>query len=213
MEKISIPKYTLGEELVNAISHGIGALLSIVGLVFIILHSHSTVGLVSGIIYACFTILLYVISCVYHALSPRLNGKKILRVIDHNNVLLMVAGTYTPICLSLLQGKLGYIMFAFVWIVTLIAIILNSIDIDKYKNVCLACNLLLGWAAVFVIKPLYKACGMGGLALLVGGGVIYSLGAILYALGSKKKYFHSIFHFFVLAGSIVHYLFIYFYVI
>lgn len=213
MGKVTIPKYTLGEELVNSISHGIGAGLAIAALVLLIIRANSAIGVVTGVIYASIMIILYIISCIYHALSPKLKGKKVLRVIDHCNVLLMVAGTYTPICLSLLGGSLGWVMFGIVWGVTVLAIVLNCIDIEKYKKACLACNLLLGWAALLIIKPLIATCPVNGLWLLIGGGVVYSIGAILYGLGKKKKYMHSIFHFFVIGASILHFFMIYLYVV
>lgn len=213
MGKISIPKYTLGEEIVNAISHGIGAGLAIAGLVLLIIKANSAIGVVTGVIYASIMIILYVISCIYHALSPRLKGKKVLRVIDHCNVLLMVAGTYTPICLSMLGGTLGCTVFGIVWGITVLAIVLNCIDIEKYKKICLACNLLLGWAALIIIKPLIDACPINGLWLLILGGVVYSIGAILYGIGKKKRYMHSVFHFFVIGASLLHFFMIYFYVV
>lgn len=213
MGKVTIPKYTLGEELVNAISHGIGAGLAIAGLVLLAIKANSAMGVVTGVIYASIMIILYIISCIYHALSPKLKGKKVLRVIDHCNVLLMVAGTYTPICLSLLGGKIGWVMFGIVWAITIFAIVLNCIDIEKYKKACLACNLLLGWAALMIIKPLMAACPANGLVLLISGGIVYSIGAILYGLGNKKRYMHSVFHFFVIGGSILHYFMIFFYVV
>lgn len=213
MAKVSIPKYTLGEELVNAISHGVGAGLAIAGLVLLIIKANDAIGVVSGIVYASIMILLYIISCIYHALSPKLKGKKVLRVIDHCNVLLMVAGTYTPICLALLGGALGWVMFGIVWGVTILAIILNCIDVDKFKKVSLACNLILGWAALFLLKPLMEMCPSNGLWLLIGGGIVYSVGAVLYGLGAKKRYMHSVFHFFVIGASILHYFMIYFYVV
>ena len=131
MSKVSIPKYSLAEELINSISHGIGAALSIVALVFVILRAHSAVGVTTGVIYCVIMFLLYTISCIYHALSPKLLGKKVLRVIDHCNVMLMVAGTYTPLCLSMIGGLKGLIMFLIVWLVTIIAVVFNSIDVDK----------------------------------------------------------------------------------
>ena len=207
------PRYTLGEEIVNTITHGIGAALAIAGLVLLIIKAESAIGVVTGVIYATIMILLYVISCVYHSLSFRLKGKKVLRIIDHCNVQLMVAGTYTPICLSLLGGKLGWTMFAIVWFVTIVAVIVNCINLEKYKVVSVICNLLLGWAALFIIKPLIAACPAGGLSFLIWGGVVYSIGAILYGLGHKMRYIHSVFHLFVLGGTVLHYFMIFFYVV
>mgnify|MGYP003303394616 CR=1 FL=1 len=207
------PKYTLGEEITNAVTHGIAAGLAIAGLVLLIIKADSAIGIVTGIIYASIMIVLYIISCVYHSLSFRIKGKKVLRVIDHCNVQLMVAGTYTPICLSLLGGTLGWVMFGIVWAVTIVAIVFNCLNVEKYKVVSIICNLLLGWAALLIIKPLVAACPVTGLSLLIWGGVVYSIGAILYGLGHKVRYMHSVFHFFVIGGSILHYLMIFFYAV
>ena len=207
------PKYTLGEEIMNAITHGIGAALAIAGLVLLIIKADSAIGVVTGVIYASIMIVLYVISCVYHSLSFRLKGKKVLRILDHCNVQLMVAGTYTPICLSMLGGTLGWGMFSIVWAVTVVAVVVNCIDLEKYKVVSVICNLLLGWAALFIIKPLIAACPSTGLSLLIWCGVVYSIGAILYGIGHKVRYMHSVFHFFVIGGSILHYFMIFFYAV
>ena len=207
------PKYTLGEEIVNAITHGVGAALAIAGLVLLIIKADSAMGVVTGIIYASIMIVLYVISCIYHSLSFRIKGKKVLRILDHCNIQLMVAGTYTPICLSMLGGTLGWVMFGIVWAVTVVAIVFNCLNVEKYKVVSIVCNLLLGWAALLIIKPLIAACPSTGLSLLIWGGVVYSIGAILYGLGHKVRYMHSVFHFFVIGGSLLHYLMIFFYAV
>lgn len=210
---IRIPNYTLAEELINAISHGIGGALSIAGLVLLIIKASTVLSIVSVCIYGSFTIILYVISCIYHALSRNVSGKKVLRLIDHCNVLLMVAGTYTPICLCLFKGTLGWLLFSVIWIITIITLVFNVIDVDKYQILSVICNLVLGWGILLFIKPLLAICPLQGIILLILGGIMYSLGAILYVIGSKHKYMHSIFHFFVIAGSLFHYFMIYFYVI
>lgn len=207
------PKYTLGEEIVNAITHGVGAALAIAGLVLLIIKADSAMGVVTGVIYASIMIVLYVISCIYHSLSFRIKGKKVLRILDHCNIQLMVAGTYTPICLSMLGGTLGWVMFGIVWTVTIVAVVFNCLNVEKYKVVSIVCNLLLGWAALLIIKPLIAACPSTGLSLLIWGGVVYSIGAILYGLGHKIRYMHSVFHFFVIGGSLLHYLMIFFYAV
>lgn len=211
MDRISIPKYSLSEELINSISHGIGALLSIAALVLCLVHSTSKIAIVSSAIYGSTMIILYTISCIYHALSPKLKAKKVLRVIDHCNVLLMVAGTYMPVCLSLVGGKIGWITFGIVWTVTIIAVVFNAIDVDKYQWLSVVCNLILGWEILLLFNPMLKASSMQAIWLLIIGGIIYSVGAILYVIGHKKPYMHSIFHFFVLAGSAFHFFFIYLY--
>ena len=213
MNKEYVPKYSLGEELVNSISHGIGAGLAIAGLVLLCIRAHSALGVLCGIIYAVIMIVLYTISCIYHALSPKLGAKKVLRTLDHINVLLMVAGTYTPISLCLLGGTLGWISFGVVWAVTIVVVVFNAINVNKFQFLSIASNLLLGWGAIFIFGPLMRACPTNGIILLVSGGVVYTIGAILYGIGRKIPYIHSLFHFFVLGASILHYFLIYFYIV
>lgn len=213
MKKIRIPKYNLAEEVINSISHGIGGSLSIAALVLCLIKAKNTIGIVSCTLYGSLMILLYVISCIYHALSPKLNAKKVLRVLDHCNVLLMVAGTYMPICLSLIGGTIGWVVFGIVWGITILAVVFNSINVDKYSLISVICNLVLGWGVLFLIKPLTEVCPLEGIWLLISGGIVYTVGSILYGVGSKIPYLHSVFHFFVLAGSILHFLFIYNYCI
>lgn len=209
--KISIPKYTLAEELISSISHGCGAIFGIVALVLCVNKTETATGYVGASLYGSFMFLMYVISCVYHALPPHLTGKKVMRVIDHCTVLLMVAGTFMPLCLNLIKGALGWTVFGIVWGMTIISIILNCIGLDKFKRVSAICSLIMGWSAIFLIKPIYYKAGLTALILLITGGIVYSLGAILFSLGKKYKYMHSIFHFFVIGGSILHFIFIYAY--
>lgn len=210
---VSIPEYTLGEELVNSISHGVGAVLAITGLVFCIINSKSGIAVVASCLYGSMMILLYLFSCLYHALSPRTRGKRVLRVIDHDNVFLMEAGTYMPISLSLLAGNgqvaIGWTVFGIVWAVTIVAVVMSSIDVDKFQGVGLVCNLILGWGALLILPWLTKVLPPAGIFLLIMGGLTYSLGAIWYAIGSKYKWMHSVFHFYVLLGSIFHFFLIY----
>lgn len=213
--KISIPKYTLGEELISSISHGVGSLLSIAALVLCtvrsILHGNP-LAVVSSVIFGTSLIILYTMSCIYHALKPN-KAKRIFRVIDHCSVFLLIAGTYAPFTLVTLAGTTGWILFAVIWLSAILGITLNAIDLEKFSKVSVVCYLAMGWAIVFAIRPLIAALAPQGLVFLVAGGIAYSLGVILYALGSKLRYMHSIWHFFVLAGSILHFFSIYFYVL
>lgn len=213
MSKVKIPKYNLAEELINSITHGIGAIFSIVALVLCMIKASTANVVISCLIYTILMLVLYVISCIYHALSPRVKGKKVLRVIDHCNVMLMVAGTYTPICLSLFNNTIGWITFAIVWIITIVSVVFNAINVDKYNILSVICNLLLGWGAVFLIKPMLDIISFDAVLFLIIGGVLYTIGCILYAIGSKIPYMHSIFHLFVLVASFFHFLFIYLYCI
>ena len=125
----------------------------------------------------------------------------------------MVAGTYTPICICLFKGTLGWILFSIIWIITIFAVTLTAINLEKFNWLSAVSNLIVGWGSLFLIKVLYNLVGASGLFFLITGGVLYSIGAILYALGKKKKYMHSVFHVFVLVASIFHFLFIYLYCI
>ena len=211
--KISVPEYSLAEELVNAISHGLGASLSIAALVICIVHSHSALGVISSCLYGSMLIILYIFSCLYHALSPNIRGKKILRVLDHDNVFLMEAGTYMPVALALLVGNghvaLGWTVFGLVWGITILAIVFTSINVDKYQVIGVICNLVLGWGSLLILPVLLSLTGFSGVLMLVLGGLTYSLGALWYGIGAKVKWMHSVFHFYVLLASVFHFVFIY----
>ena len=214
-ERISVPSYTLCEELVNSISHGVAAAFSIWGLVMLIIKA-SKVGAMAVTTVTLFgttMILLYTISCIYHALSPRITGKKVMRVIDHCNVFLLVFGTIIPIALVGMTGICGWIYFGIVGFITLLGIIFSAIDVEKNEKIEVVCHLVNGWSAVLFIKPLIAGVGVTGLILIILGGVMYSIGALLYGLGSTKKYMHSVFHFFCIFGTIFHYIAIYLYVL
>lgn len=211
--KIKIPKYSLGEEIFNSVSHGIGALLSVAGLVLLVVKAHGTLPEVTVSLFGAAMIVLYTMSCVYHALSKELRGKKVLRVIDHCNVYLLVFGTYIPVSLLGVSGSLGWILFGVVAFVTTLGIILTSISIDKFNVLEVICHLINGWSILFGIPKLLINMGNGGLLFLILGGVMYTLGSILYGIGSKKKWMHSVFHMFCLAGTILHFFAIYLYLI
>ena len=214
-DKITIPKYSLGEELTNAIVHGIGALLSIAALVLCVVFSaiHGNgYAVLSSCIYGSTLIILYTMSCLYHSLKIN-NAKRVFRIIDHCSIFLLIAGTYTPYTLVSLNGGLGWSMFGLIWGCAIIGIVLNAIDLNKYKVLSMILYIAMGWAVIFTFKPLVKSIEMGGIYLLLSGGIIYTIGAIFYGLGKKRKYMHSVFHFFVLAGSILHFFSILLYVI
>ncbi len=213
--KITIPKYTLAEELISSISHGIGALLSIAALVLCIVFAslhHNVLGIISSCIYGVSLIILYAMSSLYHAFKPN-KAKRLFRVFDHCSIYLLIAGSYTPYLLLVIGGIRGIIMLIIMWLVSIIGIIGNSINVDKFKKISFPIYLILGWMAVFAIKPLINNLATPGLVLLLTGGIIYTLGAIVYLIGSKVKYMHSIWHFFVLGGSIFQFFSILLYVL
>ena len=214
-EKIEIPRYTLGEEITNAILHGIGALLSIAALVLCVVFSaihHDPYAVVSSCIYGSTLIILYTMSCLYHSFKVN-NAKRVFRIIDHCSIYLLIAGTYTPYTLVTLHGVTGWVTFGIIWACAILGIFLNSIDLKKYKVISFLLYLGMGWEIIFSYNRLAAALDKGGLYLLLAGGVIYTVGAIFYGIGKKHKYMHSVFHFFVLAGSILHFFSILLYVI
>lgn len=214
-EKVSIPVYTTGEELLNAISHGIGVLFSIAALILTVLYSsiHNNVWAVVGSsIYGISLILLYSMSTIYHSLKPN-DAKRVFRILDHGSIFLLIAGTYTPYTLVTLKGWVGWTLFAIVWGSAIIGITLKAIDIRKFKKISTFFYIVMGWVIILAFKPLYNALDIRGVYLLISGGIIYTIGAGFYALGKNKKYMHSIFHIFVLVASILHFFSIFLYVI
>ena len=213
--RISIPKYTLGEELVNSISHGVGALLSVAALVLCLVKaipSGDPYGIAGSILYGVSLIQLYATSSIYHALKPN-RAKRVFRVLDHCVIFLLIAGTYSPYTLVSLHGPIGWTIFGVIWGAAAVGIVFNAVDLERFKKFSLACYILMGWVIVLAFQPLLASLAAGGVALLLTGGVAYTIGAVLYAIGGKHKYMHSIWHFFVLAGSILHFFSIYLYVL
>ena len=210
---IRVPKYPLGEEIFNATSHGIGALLSIAALILMIIKANSVYEIVTVSLFGSTMIILYTMSCIYHSLSSKVEGKKVLRVIDHCNVFLLVFGTYIPVSLLGIGGVLGWILFSLVALFTMLGIIFTAIHIDRFQVIEVICHLVNGWSILIGAKILLENIGSTGLLFIILGGIMYTVGSILYAVGSSKKYMHSIFHIFCLLGTFFHFLSIYFYLI
>lgn len=218
--RIAIPTYSLAEELISSISHGVGALLGIAGLVLCIVKSALSpvnVGwkVVSSCIFGFTVILLYLMSCLYHALKVN-RAKRVFRVFDHCTIFLLIAGTYTPYTLVSIRAVtpwLGWTVFGVIWAMAILGIVLNAVNLKRYAKISVACYLIMGWMVVLAYRTMTQAIPHGGIVLLLWGGVVYSVGAILYGIGSRKKFFHSIFHFFCLGGTILHFFSIYLYVL
>ena len=210
---ISIPNYTLGEEIFNAISHGIGGLLSIIALILMLMKAKTPLAIVSVSVFGFAMIVLYVISCVYHALSKRVKGKKALRVIDHCNVFFLVLGTYAPVSLLGVGGWLGWTLLGVVFAFAATGISLNGVNVDKFKASSVICHLMCGWSILFGIPALLSTMGRAGVCWLAAGGAAYTAGSVLYGIGAKKKYFHSVFHIFCLIGTACHFLGVYGYLL
>jgi hemolysin III len=207
----------LNEELLNAISHGIGAALSIVALILCIVKGakdHNAFAVVSACIYGISSLILYVISCVYHSLKVN-RGKRVFRILDHCTIYFLIAGTYTPYALVTLRSYspiLGWSIFGVIWLCAALGITLTAIDMNKFKVFGMILYLVMGWMIIFNVKALINSIAISGLKLLLAAGIIYTIGTIFYGIGRDKRYFHSIFHFFVLAASILFFFSIYLYV-
>ena len=200
------PMYTLGEELFNAISHGVGALLSVAALVIMAVftaRAHDPLAIVSTCIYGATLIILYVMSTLYHALhAPR--AKAVFRVFDHCSIFLLIAGTYTPYCLLSLRGALGWAICIGIWAMAILGLVLNAVNMKKFRVFSAICYVAMGWAIIVAVKPLLAALAGPGVALLLAGGVCYTVGIVFFAL-KNIRYMHSVWHLFVLGGSILHF--------
>ena len=204
--------YTLGEEIFNSISHGAGAALGIAGLVIAVIKAVSSgpLAVVCAAVYCSSIIILYLMSTLYHAINPK--AKKVFRIFDHATIFLLIAGTYTPLTLITVGGTLGLVIFCVLWGLTVLGIVLNAISIEKFKVFSMICYIAMGWCAVIAVRPLISNMAVPGLILILLGGIFYTAGLIFYAK-TKIKFMHSIWHLFVLTGSILHYFAILFYVL
>lgn len=213
-----LPTYTKGEEIFNMTSHIVGAALGVVAtvlcVVFAAIHGNGY-GVVSGAIYGFTMILLYTMSSIYHGLSPKRFSKRVFQVLDHCSIFLLIAGCYTPIALSSIRAidpAAGWTIFGVIWFVAILGIVLNAIDLKKYKKFSMICYLVMGWCIVIRANLLPQILTTSGLVLLVSGGLAYTIGAGLYVIGKKHKYIHSIFHLFILLGSLLQFFCILLYV-
>lgn len=208
-----LPHYTLGEEIFNSVSHGVGVVLACVGFGILIVLSAlygDAWAVSSSIVYSFSLFALYLASTLYHA-CPNRRVKGVLQVLDHCSIFLLIAGTYTPYTLITLRGALGWTLFAVVWGAAIVGVVLNAIDVQKYSRISMVCYVAMGWVVVLAIRPLMASLAWNGLVLLALGGVFYTVGIVFYVI--RRSYMHSIWHLFVLAGSVCHYLSILLYVI
>lgn len=199
-------RYSLGEEIFNSVTHGVGSLLSIAGTAVLIVFSaiySDAYAVVSSAIYGASLIILYTMSTLYHSIT-NVKAKKFFRIMDHNTIFFLIAGTYTPYTLAVLRSPLGWTLFGVVWGAAVLGIVLNSIDLEKFSKISVVCYIAMGWVIIIAFKPLMDAMPLWSLVLLIAGGVFYTLGVIFYVI-KKIKYFHSIWHIFTVIGSALHY--------
>ena len=215
-----LPDYTRGEEIFNMVTHIVGGAFGIAICALCVVKSFlngDAYQVTSSFIYGFSMIVLYTISSIYHGIKPPM-GKKVLQIIDHCSIFILIAGTYTPIALNSLRKydtALGWIVFGVVWGVSVLGITLNAIDLEKYNLFSIICYLAQGWCIILTGKTAIKAIGNTGFMWLLAGGIAYTLGAVLYAIAAKKtvRYMHSVFHIFVVIGSVLQFVAILFFVL
>lgn len=214
-----LPNYSIAEERFNYISHIVGGVVGVIALISCVIISswkHDLMGIYTSIIYGITMVLLYCMSSIYHGLRDSI-AKRVFQVLDHCAIYILIAGTYTPIalcCIREVNPKIGWGLFIFEWSMAVIAIIFNAIDLKQYEVFSMICNLVMGWGVVVVLPLAMKALTLGGFIYILVGGILYTIGAVLYGLGIKKRsYMHCIFHIFVLLGTIAQLIGIIFYVL
>lgn len=214
-----LPNYSRGEEWFNAISHMVGAVLGIVATVLCIIaacKNRDSYAIVGGAVFGATMTALYSVSSIYHALSEKLLAKKVMQVLDHCTIFMLIAGTYTPITLCSVREYdeiLGWLLFAVVWTSAIVGIVFNAIDLKKYSIFSVVCYLAMGWCIMVVADKMKEIFSNEAFMLILSGGIAYTIGAVLYGIGSKKPVFHSVFHVFTVIGSLLHFLAVYLYVV
>lgn len=215
--KTQLPDYTRGEEIGNTVTHAVGAILAVAAIPLLVVMAamhRNPWAIVTGAIYGATLLIMFTVSGVYHGL-PAGSAKRVMRIIDHCDIYFLIAGTYTPILLvgiRPLNPALAWSIFGVEWALTAIAVTLNAIDLKRFEKVSMVCYIGMGWCVIAVLKLTIDAMTMPGFLLLLSGGIAYTVGAVLYGVGKKVRYFHTVFHVFVLIGSVLQFLAILFYV-
>lgn len=205
-------KYQVTHEVLNAVTHGIGAGLSIAGLVLLIIKGAqigSAIHIVAYTIYGSTLTLMFLASTLFHSLIFT-RAEKVFQVLDHNSIYLLIAGTYTPYCLLTIKGTLGWLLFTIIWLLAIVGIVYKSIYLHRTGRSAVIIYIIMGWLCVIAAKPLYDGLGFEGTVLLILGGITYTLGALVYKF-QHVKFMHLIWHFFVLLAALFMFLSIYFY--
>ena len=206
-----LPNYSTGEEIMNTVTHIVGGAMGVAALTMCVMlaaQNRNIYGVIGSSIYGFCMIALYSVSSVYHGLRPGM-GKKVMQVIDHCTIYFLICGTYTVIALSAIRPiypKLGWLLLGFEWIMAVIATVLTAIDLKQYRVFSMICYIGMGWAIIPFAKVVMQVLTKPGFYLLLAGGIAYTIGAVLYGIGSKKKWMHSVFHIFVDIGSLLQFL-------
>ncbi len=213
-----LPAYTRGEEIMNMVTHIVGGGLGILILVACVVKAalaDNMLGVVGAAIYGGTMVCLYSVSSVYHGLRPSV-GKKVMQIIDHCTIYFLICGTYTPILLSAfvpVYPLLGWGLLVAEWALAILAATLTAIDLKKYNVFSMICYITMGWGIIFFLPQALAVMTKPGFIILLSGGIAYTLGAVLYGIGSKTPWFHSVFHIFVVLGSALQALAIYLFVL
>ncbi len=211
LNKIKLPNYSRGEEILNTSSHIIGAIFAFIALVMCVAQAafhNNYYGIVGASIYGLMMIALYMVSSIYHGLT-HINAKKVFRVLDHCAIYFLIAGTYTPVALSAIRAidaNMAWLILFIEWSLAITATVLTAIDLKKYEVLSMICYIIMGWMIIIIYPTVINALSFTGFIYMLIGGLFYTVGAILYAIGKKKKYVHSVFHIFVLIASFVQFL-------
>lgn len=208
-------RYTVGEEIFNSITHGVGVGLSIAATVLMIVKAVTSsvpeikpYYVTSSAVFGTTMILVYLMSTLYHALTP-IGAKKVFAILDHTSIYLMIAGTYTPFCLVALHNSFGWVLFGLIWALAVLGVTFYAIFGSRMRLISSFTYLLMGWIVICAIKPISQAITTTSLVMLIVGGGVYTIGAIFYSL-KTVKWMHSIWHLFVIAGSILHFFSVFF---
>lgn len=206
-----LPNYSRGEEIMNMVTHIVGGGLGVIGLIACLIRAalHQNFwGIATSLVYGATLITMYTVSSVYHGLRTDYS-KKVMQVIDHCTIYFLIAGTYTVVLLSALRPvypKLAWAIFVFEWALAALACTLTAIDLKKYSVFSMICYIGMGWAIIPFCRQVLTVLGPWGFGLLLAGGIAYTIGSVLYGLGKKKKWMHSVFHIFVVLGSLLQFL-------
>ena len=200
-----LPTYSRGEEQMNMITHIVGGGVGVLVLALCLLKSTDTWSMASGLVYSISLIAMFAISSIYHGLRPSM-AKKVMQIIDHCAIYFLIAGTYTVILLSAFRPvyeQLAWGLFILQWTLVAIAVTLTAIDLKKYNAFSMICYIGMGWSVLPFWRQAQQVLQKEGFLLLLAGGIVHSIGAVLYGIGSKCKWMHSVFHIFVVIGSIL----------
>lgn len=211
----NLPVYSRGEEIMNMVTHIVGGAFAIAVLVLMLVKARGGMAITGCWIYGITMLITYTMSSVYHGLVP-VSGKKVMQVLDHCAIYFLITGTYTPIMLVKFIPAypfIGWGLLGMQWILTALAVTLTAIDLKKYKAFSMVCYILMGWGIIFFLPQALEVLGVASFGWLLSGGIAYTIGAILFGIGKKMKWMHSVFHIFVVLGSVLQFISIYFYML